>query len=206
MFPTQSRKELAPNANRRFTPVEDQKLQELVGQFGARRWRRIAQFMPGRTSRQCRDRYCNYLTPEFYNMKWTQEEDALLYQKFQELGSQWAKMTQFFPGKNANNIKNRWNYSVSKMKPSDFSNIPPSQQQQQQNQSQCAQPTVTKVESQIITQPILFVPPDICSLKQSSLQNNTHLETNEYEQKPRKLKPFPPISTLIANVPNINCF
>lgn len=109
-----------PNSNekktsRRFTALEDQKLQELVGQFGAKRWRRIAQYMPGRAARQCRDRYCNYLSPDFYNNKWTAEEDYLLYEKFQEYGTQWAKITQFFPGKNANNIKNRWNYSVSRL-------------------------------------------------------------------------------------------
>lgn len=101
--------------SRRFTVLEDQKLQELVGQFGAKRWRRIAQYMPGRAARQCRDRYCNYLSPDFYNNKWTAEEDYLLYEKFQEYGTQWAKITQFFPGKNANNIKNRWNYSVSRL-------------------------------------------------------------------------------------------
>lgn len=101
--------------SRRFTALEDQKLQELVGQFGAKRWRRIAQYMPGRAARQCRDRYCNYLSPDFYNNKWTTEEDLLLYEKFQEFGTQWAKITQFFPGKNANNIKNRWNYSVSRL-------------------------------------------------------------------------------------------
>ena len=61
------------------------------------------------------DRYCNYLSPDFYNNKWTTEEDLLLYEKFQEFGTQWAKITQFFPGKNANNIKNRWNYSVSRL-------------------------------------------------------------------------------------------
>ncbi|OHS99485.1 Myb-like DNA-binding domain containing protein [Tritrichomonas foetus] len=103
------------HTSRRFTAIEDQRLQELVGQFGARDWRSIAQYMPGRTARQCRDRYSNYLTPEFYNEVWTKEDDLLLYQKYLEYGSQWSKIVQFFPGKNANNIKNRWNYSVSRM-------------------------------------------------------------------------------------------
>lgn len=101
--------------NKRFTEFEDQKLRELVEQFGARRWRRIAQLMPGRTARQCRDRYCNYLSPDFYNEKWTDEEDNLLIEKHKELGPQWVKIAAFFPGKNANNIKNRWNYRVSRM-------------------------------------------------------------------------------------------
>lgn len=99
--------------NLRFSELEDRKLQELVGQFGPRRWKRIAQFMPGRDARQCRDRYNNYLSPDFYNSKWTQEDDLLLYEKYKLFGPKWTKITEFFPGKNANNIKNRWNYWVS---------------------------------------------------------------------------------------------
>ena len=102
--------------NRRFTLLEDQRLKELVAQFGARRWQAIAQHMPGRTGRQCRDRYSNYLSPAFYNVKWTAEDDELLLQKHEEFGPQWTKLMSFFPGKTANNIKNRWNYSVSRLK------------------------------------------------------------------------------------------
>ncbi|KAK8885744.1 hypothetical protein M9Y10_041197 [Tritrichomonas musculus] len=115
MNPQQYLQQLLYTGNKRFTEFEDQKLRELVEQFGPRRWRRIAQLMPGRTARQCRDRYCNYLSPDFYNEKWTDEEDNLLIEKHKELGPQWVKIAAFFPGKNANNIKNRWNYRVSRM-------------------------------------------------------------------------------------------
>lgn len=115
MNPPQLLQQLLYTGNKRFTEFEDQKLRELVEQFGPRTWRRIAQLMPGRTARQCRDRYCNYLSPDFYNEKWTDEEDNLLIEKHKEFGPQWVKISAFFPGKNANNIKNRWNYRVSRL-------------------------------------------------------------------------------------------
>ncbi|OHS99941.1 hypothetical protein TRFO_33551 [Tritrichomonas foetus] len=248
--------------SRRFTALEDQKLQELVGQFGARRWRRIAQFIPGRTARQCRDRYCNYLSPDFYNDKWTHDEDVLLWAKYQELGSQWAKMTTFFPGKNANNIKNRWNYSVSRMKPQiESQNVQPNmslniQPSMHSNLSNGVQLFIAESPQQIqeplkgtiqvpvhvpqminvlpnpnqiplnniqhqngipITplhqgnvqniicnppkQPIMYIPPEICSLRQSTYPKKADIDTRQYETKPRKLAPFPPIATLLAAAP-----
>lgn len=97
---------------RKFTPEEDSKICELVKQLGPRNWDLIATEVPGRTGRQCRDRYQNYLIPGYFNGQWTQEEDARLYMKFIQFGNKWTLMKKFFPGRTANSIKNRWNYFV----------------------------------------------------------------------------------------------
>ena len=186
-------------SNHRFSPLEDQKLQELVGQFGAKRWRRIAQYMPGRTARQCRDRYSNYLNPEFYNDKWTNEDDMLLIQKFREYGSQWTKITHFFPGKNANNIKNRWNYSVSRMTSSLDAKTLKGPLKQTQNQQKNVNEQKNNINVEIDNN--VIIPADLCSLSQSNKKNfEGNMSTNQYEQKPKKLKPFPPISTFLDAV------
>lgn len=99
---------------KKFTKEEDEKLKELVNKMGAKRWNSIAKHIPGRNGRQCRDRYQNYLIPGFFNGHWSLEEDELLLQKYKEFGSQWSKMTKFFRNRNANSLKNRWNYFVSK--------------------------------------------------------------------------------------------
>lgn len=105
------------NARKKFTVEEDEKLKQLVNQNGPKKWDQIAKMMPGRTGRQCRDRYRNYLIPGFFNGQWTQEEDKLLREKFKQFGPQWARMMQFFPGRSANSLKNRWNYFVCRANP-----------------------------------------------------------------------------------------
>ena len=73
--------------------------------------------MPGRNSRQCRDRYSNYLNPVFNNCDWSKEEDKLLADKYNAYGPKWTKIREFFPKRSANNIKNRYNYYVSNKYP-----------------------------------------------------------------------------------------
>lgn len=105
------------NSRKKFTAEEDELLKKLVEKFGCKKWESIALEMPGRTGRQCRDRYKNYLVPGYFNGQWTQEEDDLLKQKYSEIGPQWSKMTKFIAGRSANSLKNRWNYFVSRQMP-----------------------------------------------------------------------------------------
>ena len=103
---------------RKFTPEEDELLKELVEKLGVKKWDQIAQHVPGRTGRQCRDRYRNYLVPGFFNGQWTQEEDDLIREKVLELGPHWSVMTKYFKNRSANALKNRWNYFVCRQAPS----------------------------------------------------------------------------------------
>ena len=93
---------------RKFTQVEDQVLKRMIEIHGPHRWDMIAKSIPGRTGRQCRDRYKNYLMSNLSNGPWTQEEDDLLFKKYQEFGSHWSIISKFFKGRSTNNLKNRW--------------------------------------------------------------------------------------------------
>lgn len=105
----------APVAKKKkFSYEEDQRLLCLVNEYGAKKWRRIAEMMPGRTAKQCRDRYCDYLNPEYFNGQWTKEEDEILCQKYKELGPRWTQIALFLRNRSANSIRNRWSYGVSK--------------------------------------------------------------------------------------------
>lgn len=99
---------------RKFSPEEDEKLRLLVEKQGPKKWDQIAKEMPGRTGRQCRDRYKNYLVPGFFNGQWSEEEDKLLLEMYLQYGSQWSKLSKFFKNRSANSLKNRWNYFVLK--------------------------------------------------------------------------------------------
>lgn len=91
-----------------FSPEEDAYLCSLVKQFGDNCWKIIAKKMPNRTTRQCRERYKNYLSPEIKNGPWSKEEDELLKEKYKEFGPKWAKIGSFFNSRSDVNIKNRW--------------------------------------------------------------------------------------------------
>lgn len=115
-----------PTSRRKFTEEEDKTLRSLVETFGNKNWEFIAMYMPGRTGRQCRDRYRNYLVPGLFNGQWSPEEDNLLHQKFEELGPQWSRMMSYFPGRSANALKNRYNYFVLPQLASQDVKSPPS--------------------------------------------------------------------------------
>jgi hypothetical protein len=92
----------------KFLPEEDAKLKELVRIHGQDSWPIIANQMPGRNARQCRERWKHYLSSEKNRLIWTAEEDQLLYQKMLEYGPRWTAISQYFPGRSDLQIKYRW--------------------------------------------------------------------------------------------------
>lgn len=109
--------------HKKLSEEEDELLKAIVLKLGPKNWRLIASLMPGRTKRQCRDRYVNYLAPGFIRAQWTDEEDELLAKKFIQYGSKWSQIRSFFPNRTSNDIKNRFNYTVSR-KLNNINNIP----------------------------------------------------------------------------------
>lgn len=97
-----------------FTPDEDEKLKHLANKYGTRSWSLISTYLEGRTPKQCRDRYSNYLFPGFFKGEWTNEEDCLLFKLYNEFGPKWSKIKKSFPDRSSNSIKNRWNYFLCK--------------------------------------------------------------------------------------------
>jgi hypothetical protein len=96
------------HSKRKFTPEEDDRLTQIVTRLGESNWKKISSQMGSRNSRQCRERWKNYLTPCLNKYPWSPDEDALLLQKFCEFGSQWSFIAKFFPLRTDVNIKNRW--------------------------------------------------------------------------------------------------
>ena len=99
--------------NGKFSDEEDDMIKKIVFAFGPKNWRLIATLIPGRTSRQCRDRYANYLAPGFIHSNWSNEEDRLLAEKYNMFGPKWTQIQKFFPYRTANDIKNRYKYTIS---------------------------------------------------------------------------------------------
>eukprot|EP00775_Hariotina_reticulata_P013311 gene13311-13440_t len=102
----------------RWTTEEHDKLAYLVDKWGSEKnWAKVAEEMPGRTGKQCRERWLNHMKPGIIKGNWSQEEEFLLAQCHALVGSHWSKMTKRLPGRTENSIKNFWNATLRSKAP-----------------------------------------------------------------------------------------
>ncbi|KAK9953868.1 hypothetical protein ABG768_015988 [Culter alburnus] len=82
-----------------WTKEEDEKLIQLVSLYGDKKWSTIAKHLKGRRGKQCRERWHNHLDPSVIKTPWTKEEDLLIIKYHCVLGSRWAQIAKFLPGR-----------------------------------------------------------------------------------------------------------
>ena len=68
----------AENYRKPWSEEEDGRLRALVQEHGMQQWAQIAQSMPGRNGKQCRERWHNQLDNCLTRDTWTEEEDLIL--------------------------------------------------------------------------------------------------------------------------------
>eukprot|EP01138_Halocafeteria_seosinensis_P009361 gb/GECG01009566.1/.p1 GENE.gb/GECG01009566.1/~~gb/GECG01009566.1/.p1 ORF type:complete len:627 (+),score=86.53 gb/GECG01009566.1/:1-1881(+) len=102
------RKVLAPGLKKgHWSDEEDEHLRQIVAE-GVRNWGDVAAKIPGRTAKQCRERWTNHLHPSIKKGDWTEEEDRKLLEAYEELGQRWSKIAASLPGRTENAVKIRW--------------------------------------------------------------------------------------------------
>lgn len=97
-----------PARSTRWTAQEDATLGELVAAHGRSDWRRVAQGLPGRDRKRCRERFINHVDPARQQADWSCGEDQQVIELHSELGGRWAQIAQRMSGRSPGDIKNRF--------------------------------------------------------------------------------------------------
>ncbi len=74
------------------------------------KWSMVAKVVPGRSGKQCRERYLNHLTPNIKLKNWSPVEDAVIFRLYHTDGSKWSMMSKLIRGRTDNGIKNRYHH------------------------------------------------------------------------------------------------
>jgi hypothetical protein len=91
-----------------WSAKEDIQLTQLVGAAPTKNWASIARGIPGRTAKQCRERWSLNLDPSINRGPWSSEEDTMLLSLQASMGNKWANISQRMPGRTENAVKTRF--------------------------------------------------------------------------------------------------
>jgi hypothetical protein len=100
-----------------WTGHEDTLLAGAVAQLGAQRWTAIAQYVPTRTPKQCRERWFDRLAPGIRREPFEPWEDAIIRELQGAMGNHWSRIARQIPGRSACAVKNRWYSGLRNQRP-----------------------------------------------------------------------------------------
>jgi hypothetical protein len=78
-------------------------------------WKTVAESVPNRTEKQCRERYSNHLNGAWKTGSWTEKDESKLLEMHKMLGNKWAKIGKVLC-RNGHSVKNRYKVLMMRVK------------------------------------------------------------------------------------------
>ncbi|KAI5005212.1 hypothetical protein ZWY2020_032455 [Hordeum vulgare] len=99
-----------------WSPEEDDALRDYMQRHGnTGSWITLpAKAGLKRCGKSCRLRWLNYLRPDIRHGGFTDEEDAIIYSLYSQLGSKWSLIASQLERRTDNDVKNHWNTKLKK--------------------------------------------------------------------------------------------
>jgi len=86
-----------------WSPNEDDLLRKAVKKHKRRMsdipWTSVAAMVPGRSAKQCRERWRNHVDPSISHAPWSEEENALLLRLYRDHDGKWCEISAALPGR-----------------------------------------------------------------------------------------------------------
>ena len=96
---------------RKWKAEEDDILRSYVGDKIS--WVRVADSIPGRTGKQCRDRYKRAIQPDIRLEPFTRAEQCFVLAMQEIVGNKWVQIAKAMDRRSECQVKNTW-YGISK--------------------------------------------------------------------------------------------